>query len=306
MTPAFGQVTVVGMGLLGGSVAGAARRRRVAARVVGVSRGRETAAAAREAGLVDAAETDLAAAARETGLLVLATPVWAMPEVLRRAAPALPEGALVTDVGSVKAPLAETLPGLLPPGVAYVGAHPMAGSHESGLAHARPDLLEGAVCVVAPPTGADEADVARVAAFWEALGARVCRRDPARHDAEVGWVSHLPHAVAFAFARTLAEAPPGAGALRGPGFRDFTRIAGSDPELWADILVQNRKALAGPLASVARRLEGLARLVEAGDAEGLERWLAQARDSLARLADDARSGGANPEIQAAGKAAPKE
>jgi prephenate dehydrogenase len=306
MSAMLGQVTVVGLGLLGGSVASAARTRGLARRVVGVSRGRETAAAAEAAGVVDEAGVNLAAAARDTDLLVLATPVWAMADLLRRAAPALREGALVTDVGSVKAPLAETLPGLLPPGVHYVGAHPMAGSHASGLAHARADLLEGAVCVVAPPAGVPEAAVAAVERFWKALGTRVCRREPARHDAEVGWVSHLPHAVAYAFSAALAQAPLEAAALRGPGFRDFTRIAGSEPELWADILVQNRKALSGPLAEVGRRLDALARRIEAGDAEGLERLLAEARDALARLADDARSGGANPEIQAARKAASKE
>jgi prephenate dehydrogenase len=202
----------------------------------------------------------------------------------------------VTDVGSVKAPLAETLPGLLPAGACYVGAHPMAGSHESGLRHARADLFERAACVLTPVAGTPRARVARVAAFWTALGARVVERDPAAHDAEVAWVSHLPHALAFAYAAALAGAPRGGGEVRGGGFRDFTRIARSEPELWADILVHNRKALAAPLAAAAERITSLARLVEAGDAEAVERFLAAARESLASVADDARSGGANPEI----------
>lgn len=306
MRPLFEKLVVVGLGLLGGSVADAARRRGVARRVVGVARASDQAAAAVEAGLVDEAGTDVAAAAGRSDLLVLATPVGAMARVLERAAPALGQGSLVTDVGSVKAALAETLPGLLPPGCSYVGAHPMAGSHRAGLAHARAELLEGAVCVVVPPPGAPEDAVARVVAFWESLGMRVCRRGPERHDAEVAWVSHLPHAVAFAFGRILADAPAGAAALRGSGFRDFTRIAGSEPALWADILVHNRKALAGPLSVMGGALERLSRCIEAGDAEGLETLLAEARDALAHFAHDARSGGEDPEIQAAPEAAAKE
>jgi prephenate dehydrogenase len=264
--------------------------------VVGVSRLRDTAAAAVRAGLVDEAGTDPERGVQGADLVVLATPLSAMAEVLRRAAPGLREGAVVTDVGSVKGSLGETLPGLLPPGVAYVGAHPMAGSHRRGLDHARADLLEGAACVIAPSPGAPPAAVARVRAFFEALGARVLERDPAAHDAEVAWVSHLPHALAFAFARALASAPAGAAAVWGAGFRDFTRIAHSDPELWAEILCDNRKALAGPLARAAERLAELARALEQGDAEAVERFLAAARESLARFDGDVRSGGDHPEI----------
>jgi cyclohexadieny/prephenate dehydrogenase len=296
--PAFERVAVIGLGLLGGSVAAAARRRGVARRVVGVARLRETAAAALREGVADEAGTDVAALVAGAELVVLATPIGAMAPVLARAAEGLAEGAVVTDVGSLKGALSETLPGLLPPGVAYVGAHPMAGGHRRGLDHARADLLEGAACIVAPGRGAPERAVARVRAFFEALGARVVLRAPDRHDAEVAWVSHLPHALAFAFARALADAPPEAAALRGPGFRDFSRIAWSEPELWAEILCANRKAMAGPLAAAAARLAELARAVEQGDADAVERFLASARESLARFADDARSGGDHPEIPA--------
>ena len=306
MSARFDRIAVVGLGLLGGSVAGAARRRGVAARVVGVTRSREAAALARERGAVDEVATDVASGVRGAGLVVLATPVTAMAEVLRAAAPALAEGTLVTDVGSVKGCLAETLPGLLPPGVHYVGAHPMAGSHQSGLRHARPDLLEGAACVVTPGPHAPAEAREAVCAFWRDLGTRVLVREPAVHDREVAWVSHAPHALAFAFAHALAGAPGGAGEVRGGGFRDFTRIAWSDPELWSDILVHNRKAVAEPLAAAAEGLAALSRLLEAGDGDALHRFLANARESLARVANDARSGGDHPEIQAAPDAAAKE
>jgi prephenate dehydrogenase len=302
--PAVERLAVLGLGLLGGSLGLAARARGVARRVVGASRGRETLALARARGVVDEACADPGEAAEGADLVVLATPPFAMPDVVRAIAPRLAAGAVVSDVGSVKAMLAETLPGLLPPGVVFVGAHPMAGGHARGLAHARADLFEGATCVVAPAAGAGRESVERVCAFWRALGARVVRRDPETHDGEVAWVSHLPHALAFVFARALEAAPPGAAEVTGPGFRDFTRIAQADPELWSEILAANRKALAGPLEAVAARLAELARELEAGDADALERFLTEARSRLAAFAapasaSDARSGGAGPEIQAA-------
>jgi cyclohexadieny/prephenate dehydrogenase len=291
MSAGFERVAVIGLGLLGGSVAGAARARGVAKRVVGVSRSRETAAAAVAAGLADEGTADLAAGVAGADLVVLCTPVFAMEGTLRRAAPALAAGALVTDVGSVKGRLVETLPGLLPPGVHYVGAHPMAGSHRTGLRDAKPGLFDGAACVLTPgPTTPPEA-LARVRGFWAALGARLFERDPAQHDAEVAWVSHLPHAVAFAYAASLAGAPATAFALKGAGFRDFTRIAASDPELWADILATNAKALAGPLAASAAGLAALARAIEAGDVEAVQRFLVRASEALAAANDEARSGG---------------
>jgi prephenate dehydrogenase len=260
-------------------------------------------AAALRDGAVDRAGSDLAEGVRGADLLVLATPIYAMAGMLGGAAPHLKPGALVTDVGSVKAILADSLPALLPAGVTYVGSHPMAGGHQTGYAHARADLFEGAVCIVASAPGTPRDTVERLASFWSALGARVLERDPAVHDAEVGWVSHVPHAIAFAFAHVLEGAPPGAAEVRGPGFRDFTRIAQSDPAMWADILLSNRKAIAAPIRDAGERLGALARILEQGDLEAAEQFIAAGRENLARGADHARSGGANPEIQAASKRA---
>lgn len=272
------RLAVLGLGLLGGSVALAARRSGVAQRVVGATRRADVCERALAEGAVDEiAEPETAVGGAD--LVVLAMPIAAMGDVLRRIAPALDPGAVVTDVGSVKGPLCETLPGLLGPGVAYVGSHPMAGSHATGFVHARADLFEGAPCVVM--AGADAAATERVTRFWQALGARVVARQPAEHDAEVAWVSHAPHVLAFAFAAALAEAPEGAVEARGSGFRDFTRIAHSDPELWADILTGNRKALSAPLQAVRRSLEQLEHALEADDAEALGRLLAGARAALA-------------------------
>jgi prephenate dehydrogenase len=204
-----------------------------------------------------------------------------MVKTLEGLAPGLKEGAIVTDVGSVKSPLVETLPGLLPPGVSYVGSHPMAGSHERGMAHARADLFEGATCVVTEME--NPGAVERVCEFWRSLGAVVARRDAGTHDIEVAWVSHVPHVLAFAFARALESAPSGAMEVSGSGFRDFTRIARSDAELWGDILAENRKALGVPLQKASAALAELATAIESGDVETLERLLAVARETLSSM-----------------------
>ena len=307
MSAVFGRIAVFGVGLLGGSVALAARQRGVARQVLGVARRPETAQALLSAGLVDeavlapdAAAAGAAGAAPAVDLALLCTPVSAMARALQSGAVRLAEGALVSDVGSVKGPLCETLPGLLPAGVHYIGAHPMAGGHLGGWRRARADLFEGAACALTPAPEAPEAAVQRVADFWRGLGARVLLRRAERHDAEVAWISHAPHALAFAFARALQAAPDAAAELCGRGFRDFTRIARSDPALWADILVANRKALAGPLQAAAERLAELARGIESGSAAAVEQFLRAAGESLAAAeSTQTTCGGAFPQSPAA-------
>jgi cyclohexadieny/prephenate dehydrogenase len=281
VTRPFEKVSVIGLGLLGGSVAAAARRAGVAEVVSGASRSQEACEYALAHEWLDEVGSAVEVA-RGADLVILATPVFAMADVVREIAPVLRRDALVSDVGSVKAGLVESLPGLLPAGASYIGSHPMAGSHERGIASASPDLFEGAACIVTEgPTPGRE----RIAEFWKALGARVVLRDAAAHDEQVAWTSHVPHALAFAFAASLEAAPPGCEDVAGSGFRDFTRIAQSEPELWGDILTANRKALAAPLAEVARTLEALGRAIESDDSEAVEQWIARARDALARQHD---------------------
>jgi len=275
----FERIAVLGLGLLGGSVALATKRAGVATRTAGATRNPAVLAEASRRGIVDDVGT-FEEVVQGADLVVLATPVAAMPVVLRRVAAHLREGAIVTDVGSVKGALSELMPGLLPSGVCWVGSHPMAGSHESGLAFAAADLFDGAPCVVTGD-GADAASVDRVCAFWSALGAQVLRRDSATHDVEVAWASHLPHALAYAYASALAAAPAGTREVVGSGFRDFTRIARSSPELWGDILTANRKSIAAPLVAVGNALSNLGEAIEAGDARKLEVLIEAAQESLA-------------------------
>jgi cyclohexadieny/prephenate dehydrogenase len=284
--PVYERVAVIGLGLLGGSVARAARARGVARVVVGATRRRSALDRALAEGAVDAVASR-EDAVRDAELVVLATPVSAMADTIRAVAPGLAPGATVTDVGSVKAVLHETLPGLLPPGVRYIGSHPMAGSHERGFEQSREDLFDGAPCVVSDSEESPER--ARLCAFWKALGARVFVRDAVDHDAEAAWVSHLPHVLAYAFAEALERAPADARDLAGSGFRDFTRIALSEPEMWGEILTENRKALAAPLQVAAEVLSGFARAVEANDADELERRINAARETLSRFSSSNRT-----------------
>jgi prephenate dehydrogenase len=305
----FERIAILGLGLLGGSVALAAREARIAKCLVGCGRRKAPLEYALAEGIVDEIG-DVKTSVSGAELVVLAAPVGAMEGILAEAAPWLAPGALVTDVGSVKGALAESLPGLLPPGSHYVGAHPMAGSHLRGVEFAAADLFRGSRCVVTPLRSTPPEAVEVVSGFWRALGADIAIRDPGAHDVEVAWISHAPHALAFAFARALADAPALAGELAGSGFRDFVRIAHSDPSLWAEILNLNRKALALPLRAFADSLAELASAIEDGDIEAQEAFLAHAQTSLEKVTqnasspatsgvrEDARSGGDNPEIQA--------
>lgn len=280
--PPFEKLAVLGLGLLGGSVAAAAKQRGLADEVVGAARRTGPLERARAAGIVDSVASPLEAVVG-ADFVVLATPVGSMPKLVAEVAPNLEPGCILTDVGSVKLSVIDLIPGLLPDGVEFVGSHPMAGSHLRGPDHARADLFEGATCVVTPRLGQSPTAIERVEDFWRALGARVTRRSAAAHDEEVAWVSHLPHLLAFAFAESLQSAPREVGELAGSGFRDFTRIAQSDAELWGEILSLNSKALSGPLNHFSESLARLARLLEEGDGESLERLLSQARIRLTEV-----------------------
>jgi len=269
-------------------VARAAKKAGCAGQVVGYARRRGPLEYALAEGIVDEI-ADIKGAVSGADLVVLASPVGAMRALVAEAAPWLREGALLTDVGSIKGPLAESLPGLLPTGAHYVGAHPMAGSHLQGIEFASADLFEGAPCVVTPLESTPAAAVKEISAFWAGLGAHVITRSPGAHDMEVAWVSHAPHVLAFAFARTLADAPAAAGELAGSGFRDFARIANSEPALWAEILNTNRKAVAAPLKAFSDALADLARLIEEGDTEAQQAFLARARASLEAITQDVSS-----------------
>jgi prephenate dehydrogenase len=269
------RLTVVGLGLLGGSVAKAARAGALAREIVGVGRDRGRLAPAVTDGTLDRATTDLAEGVRGADLVVLAGPVLVNEGLLERVWP-LCDGAVVTDVGSTKAGLARVarrLSGERP--CAFVGSHPMAGSEQSGYAIARADLFRNATVIVTPTETTEPRALKTVTGFWEATGARVATLEPDVHDRVVAAISHLPHLVSDALVDAVTRFEPGALAFAARGFKDTTRIAASDPTMWQEIFVGNREALLGSLRAFREALAALEALVERGDAAGLQDKLAE-------------------------------
>jgi cyclohexadieny/prephenate dehydrogenase len=275
----FEQITIVGVGLIGGSVGLAAKARGAAGRVVGIGRDARTLARAVELGAIDAFTTDLHEAVRSADLVVVCTPVDRIADMILRAAAHCRPGTIFTDAGSTKGNIVADVTGKLPPGVAYVPAHPLAGAEKNGVEHARADLFENRVTIVTPEA-ADSESAARVEGFWRALGSRVVSMPAAEHDRILASTSHLPHAVA---ATVAGITPRDWLPLSAGGFRDVTRIAAGDPELWTAIFEANRTAILAALSAFTDRLDHFRHLLEAGDGVGLVRWLREAkqvRDAL--------------------------
>jgi prephenate dehydrogenase len=281
----IGRLTVVGVGLLGGSVALAARATGVAREIVGVGRDRQRLEGPLRAGIVDRIATDVAAGVDGTDCVVLAATVFANERLLETIWSSVPAGALVTDVGSTKrgiVAVAERLSAGRPLG--FVGSHPMAGSEKSGWQVARADLFRGATVIVTPTDATEPRAIKGVTALWEALGARVSALDPETHDRTVAAISHLPHVAAWALVDAVARFEPGALAFAARGFRDTTRIAASDPPMWRDILLANTDAVRASLVAFRAALDNLDRLIATGDAAGIEALLARLKATREGLA----------------------
>ena len=256
---AFRRAVIVGVGLLGGSLGMALKNRRLADRVVGLVRRRVTIAPARNRGAVDEARLDPRAALAGADLVVFATPLARTPALIAELAGFIPPGALVTDVGSAKtAFLAELRRRLPAPAFAFASSHPMAGAEQGGVGAARADLFEGSRCLLIREAQTPGGALRRLRRLWRAVGCRrVVELAPKVHDRWVAHVSHLPHVVAAALSRVLADRArrePGMPAIAGGGLRDTTRIAAAPPELWVEILGANRRELLPAVAGLRRAL----------------------------------------------------
>lgn len=276
----FQKVTLIGVGLLGGSLGLALRARRLAAEVHGYVRRAEIVPAVVAAGVVDQATSNLGAAVAGADLVVLCTPIGQMEALVRSMTPHLSRGSLVTDVGSVKGPVVDQVEPLVEAvGGWFVGSHPMAGSERTGFEAARADLFEGAVCVVTPGERTHGPALDRIEAMWRAVGSEVLQLSPSRHDELVSRSSHLPHVVAAGLANyVLSPAHVRTQAmLCASGFRDTTRIAGSSPELWRDIVLANREHLSRSLGVLVADLQDFQRALEDRDPLAIEQFFNTAR-----------------------------
>ena len=273
------RLAIVGVGLLGGSLAKAARTQAIAREIVGIGRDEGRLRPALTDGTLDRITTDLADGLRGADRVVLGATVLAnetlLPQIWRAAAP----GSSVTDVGSTKRGIVTVAERLAPSrrDVQFVGSHPMAGSEKAGYAVARADLFQGATVVMTPTESNSPAAVKSVGELWTAVGARVVTLEADAHDRAVAAISHLPHMVAWALVDAVARFEPEAFAVAARGFKDTTRIAASDPDVWREILLANRDAVVASVAAFRTALDDLERLVARGDGAALTALLARVK-----------------------------
>jgi len=238
----FNKITIIGVGLIGGSIGLAIKRKKLAREVVGVFRHRSTMNRALQCKSVDKGAMEMKEGVQDADLIILATPVYSIPALAAEAVQFAKKGAIITDAGSTKEWIVKKTEGVLRRcfSVSFVGSHPMAGSEQTGVEAASKDLFDGSPCIVTKTATTNARALAKVIAFWKALGGKVRVMSPAEHDRTVSLVSHLPHIVAF----SLAGAVPGKEMkCAAEGFKDTTRVASSDPGLWADIFLTNQKAI---------------------------------------------------------------
>lgn len=274
MTKRFAQVAVIGVGLVGGSLARVLKENGLAGEIVGAGRSAASLERARALGVIDRAAPSAAEAAAGADLVVLAAPVGAFERIVRECAPRLKKGAIVTDVGSVKGGLVSVLERLMPAGVAYVPSHPIAGKETSGVDGSSASLFRGAKCILTPTGSTDRGALERISAVWEAAGATVVVMDAHAHDHVFAAVSHLPHVAAYAMMYAVADlTEKGEHYINytGGGFRDFTRIAASSPELWRDICLLNSSNIIEMIERYQYALNKLKRALRRSDGEKLER-----------------------------------
>lgn len=276
----FQKVTIVGVGLLGGSLGLAIKKRKLARQVVGYVRRKASIAECKRFRAVDLATTDLRKAVSGADLIILCTPIGRMRELVEEMLPTLKRGAIVTDVGSAKTGVVKKLePLIAKAGAHFVGSHPMAGAEKIGVAAARADLFECAACVVTPTQRTNKAALRKVAQFWKSLGGRLLTLSPKLHDALVGRSSHLPHLVAAALAANVLDPkhPRQQTELCANGFRDTTRIASGSPEMWRDIALANRAHVRRALDEFVRELQRVQALLRGGDASKIQKFFESAK-----------------------------
>ncbi len=279
--PLFERVALIGIGLIGSSLALAIRRHGLARRVVCADRDPGHVRLALELGLVDEASPDLAPMVRGADLVVLCTPVGGFAALAAEMAPLLEPGVILSDVGSVKELVVREVAPRLPPNIHLVPAHPIAGTEHSGPRAGLVDLFQGRWCILTPPEGTDLGAVARVRALWEGVGSMVEIMEAAHHDRVLAITSHLPHLIAYTIVDTAVGLEDSTQSevikFSASGFRDFTRIAASDPVMWRDIFLNNREAVLDILQRFTEDLTRLQRAIRRGEGDTLQELFTRTR-----------------------------
>ncbi len=280
----FNRVTIIGVGLIGGSLGLVLKQKQIADYIVGVGRGIDNLKKAVERGIIDEYTRDPKKGVEGSDLVVLATPVCAIIDIAKEIAPYLKEGSMVMDVGSVKGRIVEEMETLMPDDVFFVGAHPIAGTENSGAESAFPTLFTDSRCIITPTPDTDAGSLEKARHIWEIAGSHVVLMDPARHDMICAAISHLPHIVAYTLVNVVSEA--GDGELleySAGGFRDFTRIASSPADMWRDICLLNREQILDMIRLYEGKLRDIRSMIEKGDGDGLLSEFENARKIKERL-----------------------
>jgi cyclohexadieny/prephenate dehydrogenase len=279
--PMFERVALIGLGLIGSSLSHAIRRRGLARSIVGHAQSEKTRDTALRIGLVSSVYATAAEAARDADLVILCAPIGACGRLAQDMAPALRAGAIVTDVGSVKGAIVREVGPHIPAGVHFIPGHPIAGTEHSGPESGFAELFDGRWCVLTPPQGIDQAAVDKLAAFWRACGSNVEIMDADHHDMVLAITSHVPHLIAYNIVNTARhlERVTDTEVIKfsAGGFRDFTRIAASDPVMWRDVFLSNKEAVLEMLGRFSEDLTALQRAIRFGEADTLHRLFTEAR-----------------------------
>jgi prephenate dehydrogenase len=278
--PLINRLAIIGVGLIGGSLARILRERGEVGEVVGIGRGAANLERAVALGVIDRYAHDPVAGVAGADMVFIATPVCTIADIVRTIAPALAPGSIVTDGGSVKEEIVAGCEVLVPDGVHFVGGHPIAGTENSGVEASFAALYKGKRCIITPTENTDRQALEKVSRMWELAGSEVVLMDPHKHDRVVAAISHLPHMVAYSLVNTVGEYDRYDESIikySAGGFRDFTRIASSDPAMWRDIALQNRDAVLEMMDFFSSQYARLRQLVAEGDGGGLENFFDRSR-----------------------------
>jgi len=273
----FNKITILGVGLIGASFALAMKQYGLCHEVVGCGRRKENLQKAKDKTIIDSFELDPAKACDGSDLILFSTPVGSFIDIGKRIRSSLKRGAIVTDAGSVKGKLVYDMETLMPDGICFVGAHPIAGSDRSGIDTATAYIFKDAKCIITPTEKTDRDTLESIIQIWKTFGSTVELINPYEHDRIFATVSHLPHLLAYAIMNTVADIDSSYLRLCGQGFIDTTRIASSSPELWRDICILNRENLLDYIYIFQKNLDRLSQYLRASDSESLEKEFKKAR-----------------------------
>lgn len=274
----YQRVTIIGVGLIGASLAYALKNRGCASYIIGYGRNEKNLIYARDEGLIDYYSSDINDACHNSDLIVLATPVGTFLDIIGKIIPNLKKGCIITDVGSVKGKLVYEIEGLIPDGINFIGSHPIAGSHNSGAIYYDKNLFNDSLCIITPTDNSDKKILNDIIELWKNVGCRTHLLDPFVHDEIYNLVSHMPHLLSYCLVKTVFDSKSEALNYAGKGFKDMSRLAESSPEIWKDIILYNKDNVLKSVQSLKNQLSIVEKIINENDESALKEYFKNARD----------------------------